>query len=292
MTPAVESPVLKMVPLDQIEEIASVQVRERIDRKKVQEYEQLIRDGVVLDPLIVFRTEGPHDDRHPKFVLASGHHRKEAYANCGKPVAPCEIRDGGLSEALECAITSNARHGLPMTRADKRRAATLAVNDSVIGERSDKQIAKMLGVAASFINEVRRAITPEHKRNTAKKPEPAPAGTVPSKRETESPAPPSATARQRKDPEPAKAPTKAAILKSIDDYITRDQVDEQDVVALFDSPQGHYVWAPRDGGIVKLKIINRNGRVLLETKAILKDINEEAITVKCEALKSIATETV
>src|SRR5690349_18425992 len=117
--------VVKIVPLALIDREKRFQVRAgSLDPKVVFDYEQIIQTVGHLDPMIVFR-------RGQRYVLGSGWHRFEAYSNCGKPSAPCEIRDGEGSDVLACSIKSDAKHGLRMTQADKRRAGDLAVSDPV-----------------------------------------------------------------------------------------------------------------------------------------------------------------
>jgi len=277
---APSSRVVKIVPLKLIEREKRFQVRiGSLDAKTIFEYEQIIHTVGHMDPLVIFR-------RGEKYTLASGWHRFAAYENCGKPTAPCEIRDGDDSEVLACAIRSNAKHGLRMTQADKRRAGDLAVTDPVLGQLSDAKIAHMLGVSTSFINICRRGIKPEAKApREKKKPDPPPAAPVPSKQEIESPAPPAARARERQNADPR--PTKATFLRQIQQHLDLDVVEEDDIIKLFETPGEQYVWLTKPGSPVKLRIINRTGRVLLEADMILKGAGLNEVVVKAEGIKEI-----
>jgi hypothetical protein len=131
-----------------------VQARSQLDRKTVKHYAALIEDGVELPPLTVF-------DDGEKLYIADGFLRDAAAELAGLDHFPCDVRRGTRRDALLYSIGANSGHGLPFTRADKRRAVAKLLRDEEWRRWSDTEIARHAGVGKSFVSTMRRELQPE-----------------------------------------------------------------------------------------------------------------------------------
>lgn len=277
----------KVVPLSVINEDPELQLRVAISQEKIDEYVAYIEEHGSMDAMDTFIDSLEVDASSSKAVaaaggllLSDGAHRLAAYRKAGKDRAPVYIRYGNKSDALQYAIRKNCKHGLGVTNADKRRAATLAVTDKQTGELADATIAKMIGVSASLVASARSGFKPEKKKPVESRREEVsdpPAGP----REVESPAPKSATTRERSDPK-SQRPTRDNFLKEIESHVNHDVADERDVVALFETKDGAYAFMPKVGGTVSLKIVGGNGRKIIEVPVVVKDLKLDGIILKFE----------
>lgn len=141
-------PLIASIPLSEVLVAESTQTRAAVDEATVERYAEALIAGERLPPVIVFG-EGPYH-------LADGFHRYRAHERAGFPRIPCEIRRGGKREAFRFALGANHGHGLPRTRADRRRAVELAfTEDEETAALSDRQIAQLCRVGYTLVAEVR-----------------------------------------------------------------------------------------------------------------------------------------
>ena len=264
------------IPIKDITQDHAMQVRGGVDPKRVEEYAAIIKEHGRMDAMAIF-TEA----NGTMLWLADGFHRIQSYAKAGLECAPCKVRVGSKSEALLWSLRENGHHGAPMTNAQKRHAADIAVADKTIGEMADKDIAALIGCSPSLVASARKGETPKQAtaKTKAKK----------SKRETESTAPRSATARERK-PTEAPKPTKAAILKQIESWVDLDQIDEAEVVGLFDSKTARYRFLPVDGGTTTLRVIGKSGREQILIPVVVKSLEFDKIILKFEGEGKVTVE--
>jgi len=81
--------------------------------EKVQEYAEMIEEGVVFDPIKVWK-------REDRYWVVDGMHRLEAHKRLGLETIKAEIIE--LKDELECrieAIKANLKHGLPLQKEEK-----------------------------------------------------------------------------------------------------------------------------------------------------------------------------
>jgi ParB-like chromosome segregation protein Spo0J len=291
----------QIVPISRILADHSLQVRGETRAYLIEEYKTIIAEQGYMDPLDLFYENPlvtPIGD-NTMFLLADGFNRLEAYRSLGHKKVRCNLRMGDRTDALIFSLRRNGHHGEPMTNDQKRHAAELAVSDPKVGNKTDKEIASMIGCSAALISEARRGITREAKseKRKSKAAAVAPAEVNPAdpaadkppsgKQETESPAPRSATARERRPPADNR-PTKDTILRELQGHIDLDLVDEIDIVALFQSANGEYRFVPKAGEEVKVKIIGTTGRKQFEGKMVVKDICFDGLTLKYEGTGKLA----
>ncbi len=286
--------VVKALPARFIKRDYGLQIRAAVDAQRVSAYADHIKEHGPMDPIVVFIEN--KDFEHTKraayadgcLLAADGFHRIPAYEMAGVEAYPVEIRYGGYADALWYSMLANGKHGAAMSNADKRRAAELAVNDKTLGKKTDAEIAKRIGVSATLVSEVRRGIRPVDKKPAAEPPtpsekhgpEPDPVEIpVSGKRETESPAPRPATARERKPPAETR-PTKKMFLKTIEDMVDHDVVDEGDILDLFKTKQGEYKFVAYAGGVTTLKVVGPSGRSTVEVPVVVKEFSIERVVLK------------
>lgn len=90
-----------------------IQSRAEINLSIVDKYTQMMRDGVVFDPV-----EGIQDESGNVFVW-DGTHRGEAAKKAGLTLQ-INLRPGSRTEAEWLALTANQKHGLRRTNQDKQ----------------------------------------------------------------------------------------------------------------------------------------------------------------------------
>jgi DNA-binding transcriptional regulator YdaS (Cro superfamily) len=291
--PPVE-PLIKLIPLTFIKEDHDTQIRGGVSSARVKELEEILQQTANhLDPIdVCYEGDVEAVNADNPVHLADGWHRIAAYRSAGKTKIPARLNKGGKSEAIEIGLKRNGHHGTPMTSKEKRCAAEVAVNDPRIGEFTDTKIARLIGVSPSLVNQVRRGIKPEPApKKQAEKPAPESAPSAPpettatatGKRESESTAPRSATVRERQ-PEDLR-PTKAAVLRRIQEELDTDVIDRDDLLKLLDEPDGSFVFLPKlDSGIL-LRIVGVSGREQAEIPVTIRELAYDKITVRYTAGK-------
>lgn len=150
------APTVRMVPLSEIECDARLQVRVTLNEEHLTEdLIPKIEDGERLAPVTLGELGG-------KLYLTSGFHRVEANRRLGKVRIEAEILPVATwRDLVALALPTNDDHGLPLTRADRRRKVEMACveyfAEIAAGTMSDNALAKLCHVAVSLVNDVRRA---------------------------------------------------------------------------------------------------------------------------------------
>src|ERR1051325_2176877 len=93
-------------------------------------------------PIIVFR----HGD---DFILGDGFHRVRAAKMVKLNSILAEVRAGTRIDALKYSLSSNHKHGLRRTNADKRHAVSLALSE--FPRWSDRAVAELVGVSQPMV---------------------------------------------------------------------------------------------------------------------------------------------
>lgn len=138
---------IKPLHIDLIKMDAGTQARVEINPQWVDEFAERLQEGEELPPVVVF-VDGV---RH---YLADGFHRVLARIKLGFKSVKAEIKAGTLDEAVWYSLGANARHGHPMTTADKEKAVKTALVK--FPKRSDRDIAKQVGVSNHFVGKHRK----------------------------------------------------------------------------------------------------------------------------------------
>jgi hypothetical protein len=136
------------LPLDQIRIDPRVQARAEIVQEVVDEYAEAMREGAKFPRLTVLQDEGT-------YILADGFTRHNAAKLAGLTGFDCDVRPGGLRDAIFFAAGANATHGRPRSKDDKRKAVLHLLNDPEWQTWSDREIARHCHVGHQLVAELR-----------------------------------------------------------------------------------------------------------------------------------------
>ena len=159
---SVPDPFVQEVSLTEIRS-DKTQSRAKIDSETVNEYSDLLRNGIVLPPMVVF-----YDGEF--YWIGDGFHRHGAAIENGLETYPCEVYPGGWREALKYSLGANQQHGLRRTNEDKRFAVGLALKDEEWSQWSNALIADLCGCGEWLVSDVRRITQVLESRTLNKKP--------------------------------------------------------------------------------------------------------------------------
>lgn len=132
--------------IENIEATQATQVRTKLNKDVIDQYQQDLEDGAIFPPVVVFAEEG--SSRH---ILADGFHRLIAHVNAEREMIEVEVHVGGMHEALVHALSANRVHGLRRTNSDKINAVKLALKDPAISQHTQQEIADICGVSRSTV---------------------------------------------------------------------------------------------------------------------------------------------
>lgn len=126
--------------IDLLSTDGGTQSRIGIDQEVLDEYVELIQSSEKwpFPPCDVFHDGTQH-------YVADGFHRVLAAARAKRGSIPCVVRKGSKWDALVFAMTANDRHGLRMTRDDKRHCVELLLDSG--RKFTQSQIAEFAGVS-------------------------------------------------------------------------------------------------------------------------------------------------
>jgi len=132
------------LPLEDLILDPNLYLRDRLDDFTVERYAESWQR---LPPVTVFNVEG-------KWLLADGFHRHAAAVMLGKRSLQAEVVEGSFEEALDFVASVNLFHGLPLTRAERRRAVDVKLR--LHHDWSDRRMAEELGVSRELVAKTRR----------------------------------------------------------------------------------------------------------------------------------------
>ncbi len=137
---------IREVPLDDLVLDQNLNLRDRLDDFTVERYAD---SWDRLPPITVYRV----DDR---LLVADGFHRHAAAVMLGKRSIRAEILDGSFTDALDFVASVNLFHGLPLTRAERRRAVEIKLK--LHHDWSDRRMAEELAVSRELVAKIRRQL--------------------------------------------------------------------------------------------------------------------------------------
>ena len=142
---------IERLRLDAIRLDGGTQMRERIHQDKVSEYAEHYREAFDLPPVTVF-FDGVN------YWLGDGFHRYFASEAAGFKDIEADIRSGTQRDAVRVSWQANGHHGLPRSRADRRKAVLSALDDAEAPTWSNRKIAELCAVSHTFVNQVKREL--------------------------------------------------------------------------------------------------------------------------------------
>ena len=134
------------VNLDRITDLAETRDVRPVDKEHV---ERLSLGVDALPPIDVVKTVNG-------FGILAGYHRVAASRLAGKKTIRVVVHDLEIEQWHPFAVRSNLEHGLPLTLAQRRQAASRMLVDNHC--RSDRAIAADSGLSAPTIRKLREAI--------------------------------------------------------------------------------------------------------------------------------------
>lgn len=142
------------LPIHSIKRLDSLQPRTGLTPVRVEEYAELLQDGIELDPIDVFRVEGRGD------LLAHGYHRYEAHRCVDRDEISVRLHTGTYEEAVLFACGANAKNGWPLSAADRERVITMLLKHPHVQEEkwSDGKIARHCGVSRQTVQRTRQKL--------------------------------------------------------------------------------------------------------------------------------------
>lgn len=141
---------IREVPLDDLVLDPNLNLRDRLDDFTVERYAD---SWERLPPITVFEVDG-------RLLIADGFHRHAAAVMMGKRTIPAEIRTGTFTEALDFVASVNLFHGLPLTRAERRRAVEVKLK--LHPDWSDRRMAQELAVSRELVLKIRKQLIEAH----------------------------------------------------------------------------------------------------------------------------------
>ena len=139
---------------DQIEATAATQVRTELHKDVIDGYRDDILNGAIFPPIDVWCEKGAE-----RWILSDGFHRLYAHIHAGKDEIEVVVHEGGMHEALLHALGANSTHGIRRSNSDKVNAVKLALKDPEISQKTQQEIADLVGVTRETVNRISRRST-------------------------------------------------------------------------------------------------------------------------------------
>ena len=153
VTPLRDDPIVRDIALDAIRVDQRAQPRDHLNTEITAAYADDLRNGAVFPPLVTF-FDGE------TYWLADGFHRHYAAQGAGFKTFRCEVRSGGLRDAILHSCGANAVHGHRRSNEDKRRAVRRLLEDGEWRQWSDMEVARRCRVSNHLVAAVRSEMEP------------------------------------------------------------------------------------------------------------------------------------
>jgi ParB-like chromosome segregation protein Spo0J len=137
---------IREIPLDDLVLDQSLNLRDRLDDFTVERYAD---SWDRLPPITVYHVED-------RLLVADGFHRYAAAVMLGKRSIKAEVIEGSMTDALDFVASVNLFHGLPLTRAERRRAVEIKLK--LHHDWSDRRMAEELAVSRELVAKIRRQL--------------------------------------------------------------------------------------------------------------------------------------
>ncbi|MGO9181097.1 MAG: ParB/RepB/Spo0J family partition protein [Candidatus Limnocylindrales bacterium] len=133
------------VPITDLVIDADIQIREKLDPDLIEHYTECFD---ALPPIDVFRVA-------PGYLVGDGFHRCAAAKRLGLKEMEATLHDGGWDEAKAWAITSNAKHGKPLTRTERNEGVKRLLG---LPGWTERRIADAIGVHQTTVMNIHHAV--------------------------------------------------------------------------------------------------------------------------------------
>jgi hypothetical protein len=139
---------VKSISVDLLDRDPDIQPRATLNREKITEFSDHMKEGVVFPPIDVFLIEG-------RYLIVDGYHRDMAARGAGIQEIRCRIHIGTRRDAILLSSGTNWQHGIDRTTRDKRRAVERLINDPEWSKWSSREISRHCHVSVSFVENFR-----------------------------------------------------------------------------------------------------------------------------------------
>jgi len=149
----------ELIPIADLHPDTRVVVRP-VDDDVVKKYTDTMRgdwgaaDHWPYPPILVYRIADERGDVWP--IVVDGWHRIRAAGRMGWRAVPCDVVDGTIEQAMIAAAAANGKHGHPLTRDERKRAVSLALQGDA--SQSDRAIARLVGCSPMTVGPIREAL--------------------------------------------------------------------------------------------------------------------------------------
>lgn len=133
--------------LDLIRADTQAQPRASMLMDTIENYIERMSEGDEFPPLVVFFDGSV-------YWLGDGFHRYHAAKGLGLATFPCDVREGGLREAILHSVGANAAHGLQRSNEDKRRSVMKLLDDPEWSQWPQTKIAKLCSVSQQYVSKL------------------------------------------------------------------------------------------------------------------------------------------
>lgn len=152
---------MKTMNLNAIRIDGGTQQRAVIDQETVEQYAELVKEGVEFPPVTVY-FDGSET------WLADGFHRWHAHKAAGKASIATHMIPGSQRDAILHSLGANATHGLRRSQDDKRKAVMTMLEDFEWSDWSDREIARRCNVSVQLVQAVKHELKAGEKVSAAK----------------------------------------------------------------------------------------------------------------------------
>jgi len=153
---------MRMVKLEDIRIDGGTQFRDQINQDVVKDYAEKMCDGAQFPPLRAM-FDGT------TYWLYDGFHRYFAAHDRGFKDIEVDYKPGTQEDAQDLALRANNEHGLPRNNATKRKSVEAALSMERHASKSDREIAKLCDVSATFVAAVRNPEAKKRQSDNVKK---------------------------------------------------------------------------------------------------------------------------
>jgi len=133
-----------------IEATKKTQPRRRLQPDVIDRYAEALDNGDIFPPIIVFAENGSE-----RYILADGFHRLAAHKQVKVKEIDCDLREGGLADAVTHALQANRKHGVPRSDVDLRYSIKLALDNPAYDGLSGRKIAELCGCTHKTVQRVK-----------------------------------------------------------------------------------------------------------------------------------------
>jgi len=158
--PHAAAPDVVFLPVADLQAEDAIQPREYLSTQFIDDYQTLYAEDEegesTLPPLEVFAIA-------ETYYVADGFHRLEAARRAHKATVPCHIHQGTHRDAMVYAIFANLRRGLPYQYGDKQRIVERLLGDTEHAQRSDRALARDVGVSHVYVWKIRTRLAEQHR---------------------------------------------------------------------------------------------------------------------------------